>query len=828
MEIEKLKEFGVNIDDIYYQLNRLNNRSPIVVVAGEFSAGKSFFINCLLNKKDFLPHGNSECTPVLIELYKGEENEITIGYMDGREEKIEYTKENIERYARFDREKPIDALSAAIPCADFALPASVHIIDTPGGNTLHKEHEFIADYTMSRADLVIYVFNKVIADSDIKRIKKIREYSSNVIYVMTHADDKGKDEKIYTREDVKRLLDEAGTQLAAEFGCSMDDLVILPIGSEIGYADRTMPDEIMKCITEFADGFSEKKISASVKKKITALIESRITDMTNERDILRKSAELDEDVLQSKYDTFVQQRDKMEREYADKSRRMSMRLSDETETVNGKFTDMIKSAKQQAENMLLAGEPDEEKTEDFIQNKNKEIAAKLRDAVETSISAVVDDSYGEMNGDLSSLAEIFADNMEFKLVKPVPVDVGDPVLSRKLLSIGKQLEENKNRMDELVRADGLTDEKRNRLLEEIRSQEEAKDTVYAELRKLGDYIPQYDEVVHGGGKKTGEVLGRVTGEIADIALLLWNPAGAAAEAGKGAKTAADVVVAADKAKDTAKTFQIIKNGLDKINKGKEVVEEVVEEVAEETEKISKAQKALNIIGDLDAKRRKIIDKAKERNNEEEGGLKCISDLLDILSLGFWFEKIGGAVGDAISPEQREWVENAETKAVYEEKRIDIQNQIEQHNERIRRLKDELAETDDFGREKRLKRELEENHNRLEQTKALLEKQELEMKNRSREALERECYTNAIKEYYGKLEDSGKIFIANIYNSFSERLFERISYDRSEALDKLDETLTELLNEKDNCRTKEKYMDSLIEKLEESKGSVEEWMKAWTT
>ena len=101
MELKELEKYGVDIKEINMLIKKAKEDTTYLVVTGEFSAGKSCFINCLLNKEDFLPYGNTECTPILLDMYQGEESSLVVQHIDGSVDPIEYSTDNIERYARY-------------------------------------------------------------------------------------------------------------------------------------------------------------------------------------------------------------------------------------------------------------------------------------------------------------------------------------------------------------------------------------------------------------------------------------------------------------------------------------------------------------------------------------------------------------------------------------------------------------------------------------------------------------------------------------------------------------------------------------------------------
>lgn len=214
MELKELEKYGVDIKEINMLIKKAKEDTTYLVVTGEFSAGKSCFINCLLNKEDFLPYGNTECTPILLDMYQGEESSLVVQHIDGSVDPIEYSTDNIERYARYGADDNKEVVVLGIPVEQYCFPKNIHLFDTPGTNTIHTEHEHITNYIINKADFVMYIFNKVIGASDIEHIKEIHRYTKNILFIMSHVDETNpKTEKVYSKEDIEKLLQEARKQM---------------------------------------------------------------------------------------------------------------------------------------------------------------------------------------------------------------------------------------------------------------------------------------------------------------------------------------------------------------------------------------------------------------------------------------------------------------------------------------------------------------------------------------------------------------------------------------------------------------------------------------
>lgn len=173
-----------------------------------------------------------------------------------------------------------------IPVEQYCFPKNIHLFDTPGTNTIHTEHEHITNYIINKADFVMYIFNKVIGASDIEHIKEIHRYTKNILFIMSHVDETNpKTEKVYSKEDIEKLLQEARKQIGAALESESNDVLIMPIGSKQGFSDREYTDEIIACVNDFIKHETSEKRKKVVKKAIEKNYDDRLQKMILERDL---------------------------------------------------------------------------------------------------------------------------------------------------------------------------------------------------------------------------------------------------------------------------------------------------------------------------------------------------------------------------------------------------------------------------------------------------------------------------------------------------------------------------------------------------------------
>ncbi|MBX3081370.1 MAG: dynamin family protein [Anaerolineae bacterium] len=152
----------------------------MVVVIGEFNAGKSTFVNALLGD-DVLPMGITPTTD-MIEMIR----------YSPLATRMPSTKEEAVREWRHP---------------NTGFPGIV-IVDTPGTGSVFAKHEQIARSFLHRSDLVIFVINAKRAFADTERIylELVKNYGKKIIVVINQIDQLNDKEQAEVKDFVQRQL----------------------------------------------------------------------------------------------------------------------------------------------------------------------------------------------------------------------------------------------------------------------------------------------------------------------------------------------------------------------------------------------------------------------------------------------------------------------------------------------------------------------------------------------------------------------------------------------------------------------------------------------
>jgi small GTP-binding protein len=156
-----LKRSAVQLDELF-----------LLVVAGEFNAGKSAFINALLGGK-ILEEGVTPTT----------------------------THVHIIKYGPAVERVPLEQ-ALDIVTAPVELLQDINIVDTPGTNAIHREHEAITREFVPRSDMVLFVTSadRPFTESERAFLQGIRDWGKKIVVVINKID------IMETPEDAERVL----------------------------------------------------------------------------------------------------------------------------------------------------------------------------------------------------------------------------------------------------------------------------------------------------------------------------------------------------------------------------------------------------------------------------------------------------------------------------------------------------------------------------------------------------------------------------------------------------------------------------------------------
>ena len=221
--INSLQKIGI-VQEMDYKNDLDNIQDRIednvfrIAVVGEFSSGKSTFINAIIGK-DILSHAVDETTAAITRIHN-------VSYGDPKMDncKIYYNDGNIKELSDYRMLREYTTVQSGINVAGLIKRVDIYInfintnypveiIDTPGLNGVADKHREITLGEIKRAHSCIYLLSiKGITKSDIDFIENLMIYQSHFIFIQNFIDvlktteGETKEKKIETAEQVLKDL----------------------------------------------------------------------------------------------------------------------------------------------------------------------------------------------------------------------------------------------------------------------------------------------------------------------------------------------------------------------------------------------------------------------------------------------------------------------------------------------------------------------------------------------------------------------------------------------------------------------------------------------
>lgn len=303
--LEKLADsefvFNSNIfaDDLRNIVNRLKDNSFKLAVVGEFSSGKSTFLNALIGK-DILKHGTMETTATITEIQNTPE------IIDGEVFDVYYENGEISENIPIDQLQEYTATSSKLhQVADeiqkvviksnlFETRENVCFVDTPGLNGVADNHREKTIEQIKNSHACIYLMQvRGFGQSDIEFIKFISKYQRNIIFVQNFIDEIRNLEGETVEEKLseqKRILDES-------IFCDNDNVTYELVGISArkaliardcmieSYENESLNDNVRRRL------FEESRF-VSVLSSVTGLMSKNVKDSVQKRETVRVALEL--------------------------------------------------------------------------------------------------------------------------------------------------------------------------------------------------------------------------------------------------------------------------------------------------------------------------------------------------------------------------------------------------------------------------------------------------------------------------------------------------------------------------------------------------------
>lgn len=195
--LEKLKSLSNSFvsEELEYIRERLNDKLFRISVVGEYSSGKSTFINALIGK-DILSHAVSETTAAITYIYNVPEGDSRNGSCV-----IELRNGKVINSSSFDELREYTTAQSANNVVESVKSVTVYvhfmttdypvlITDTPGLNGIAEHHEEITIEEVKKSHMCIYLLSlKGITNSDREFIKYLKEFQNSFLFLQNFKDE---------------------------------------------------------------------------------------------------------------------------------------------------------------------------------------------------------------------------------------------------------------------------------------------------------------------------------------------------------------------------------------------------------------------------------------------------------------------------------------------------------------------------------------------------------------------------------------------------------------------------------------------------------------
>lgn len=214
-KLECIKERPVFVKALDGLEKRLKDKTFRIAVVGEFSSGKSTFINAIIGR-DVLTHAVTETTATITYIYNVQKkdkrlNTCVINFTDGKSQNITDISE-ISKYTTAQSNIDVVSKIASVEVYVNFLNTDVPlvIVDTPGLNGIASGHKNITLNEIGKAHACIYIVSRRgITSSDSDFIRILAEQQSEFIFVQNFIDEIKEDEG----ETVENKLEKLGSDL---------------------------------------------------------------------------------------------------------------------------------------------------------------------------------------------------------------------------------------------------------------------------------------------------------------------------------------------------------------------------------------------------------------------------------------------------------------------------------------------------------------------------------------------------------------------------------------------------------------------------------------
>lgn len=264
----------------------INDEAPVFedmcMLAGQFSAGKSRFLNTLIGF-DCLPMGTYETTDVPTYLSIGED--AVFSYADGKE--YRHTFDEVQNL----RKGNIALESIRISRRMMDIPSGITFVDMPGINSIDPRRDLQFEEILGKSPVVLYFLGKQISTVDMLYLDKIIRSGAKGILIRTKIDrineseENVRDVVNYERSMYMRLLPDMESYfISLESDCDVNEL-----GALKSYICKHLAEDIRQSRLAKEELYFQKTLKPRLLAMRDGILERRAFDKETDKDKLSRN-----------------------------------------------------------------------------------------------------------------------------------------------------------------------------------------------------------------------------------------------------------------------------------------------------------------------------------------------------------------------------------------------------------------------------------------------------------------------------------------------------------------------------------------------------------
>ena len=153
----------------------------------------------------------------------------------------------------------------------------------------------------------------------------------------------------------------------------------------------------------------------------------------------------------------------------------------------------------------------------------------------------------------------------------------------------------------------------------------------------------------------------------------------------------------------------------------------------------------------------------------------------------------------------------------------IKEEIASITSDIRNREAELSEMDDYGKERRIRKELDVQRRLLQDKKDNLEKMIAQENEANKKKKEKNYYSDTIDSYLNREKQNANEMIQSAYNEFKMRLVEDMRCRCQQKIEEIEDLLDEVSCDREQKSSQIDMLDADIEQLKSGKEDIEKWL-----